>query len=232
MSEQKKNIEREKTARLTVSSLLLALGVVIELVSKALGIELPFGGTITLASMFPVILIAYRYGVKWGLFSSFVYSLLQMLLGAKTIAAFFMPGDSHMKLPFALASIFLDYLLAYTVLGLGGVFKGKLKIPAVELALGSIIALLARYAMHFLSGYLLFGSWAEWFFTQDNFYSWGALILSKYHGKSLSVIYSLIYNGLYMVPEIIITTIVSVILGSIPIISGVNKKLKNQQNFK
>lgn len=224
MSEQKKITGREKTERLTVSALLLALGVVLELVSKALGIELPFGGTITLASMFPVILISYRYGLKWGFFSSFVYSLLQMLLGAKTIAAFFMPGDSQMKLPFAFASILLDYLLAYTVLGLGGIFKGKLKIPAVELALGAIIALLARYTMHFLSGYLLFGEWAEWFFTQDNFYSWGSSILSKYHGKSLSAIYSLIYNGLYMVPEIIITTVVSVILGAIPVISGTKKK--------
>ena len=64
------------------SALLLAIAVVVELVAKLLGLELPFGGTITLASMFPVVLISYRYGVKWGLLSCFTYSLLQMIMGA------------------------------------------------------------------------------------------------------------------------------------------------------
>lgn len=57
--------KRNSTKRLTESALLLAIAVVLELVSKLLGLELPFGGTITLASMFPVVLISYRYGVKW-----------------------------------------------------------------------------------------------------------------------------------------------------------------------
>ena len=52
--------KRNSTKRLTESALLLAIAVVLELVSKLLGLELPFGGTITLASMFPVVLISNR----------------------------------------------------------------------------------------------------------------------------------------------------------------------------
>ena len=85
--------KRNSTKRLTESALLLAIAVVLELVSKLLGLELPFGGTITLASMFPVVLISYRYGVKWGLLSGFTYSLLQMIMGAKVVSAMFLPGE-------------------------------------------------------------------------------------------------------------------------------------------
>ena len=78
-----------KTKRLTESAMLLALAIVLELVSKMIIPEMPFGGQITLVSMLPVVLIAYRHGTKWGLVSAFTYALLEMVLGAKTVAAAF-----------------------------------------------------------------------------------------------------------------------------------------------
>ena len=108
--------KRNSTKRLTESALLLAIAVVLELVSKLLGLELPFGGTITLASMFPVVLISYRYGVKWGLLSGFTYSLLQMIMGAKVVSAMFLPGEDQMAVWQAICVCLLDYVLAYTIL--------------------------------------------------------------------------------------------------------------------
>lgn len=218
-------MKKQSTVRLVESALLIAIAAVIELISKALGLELPFGGTITLASMFPIVLIAYKYGTKWGLLSGFTYSLVQMLLGAKTVSAMFLPGDDQMVLWQAICICLLDYVLAYTLLGLGGIFKGKFKKPASELALGAFVALLLRYLVHIVSGAIFYGAYAEWFFTQEGFYSIGEKILGTFSGSSLAIAYSIFYNGLYMVPEIILTTVVAAILGSVPQITG-QKKVK------
>ena len=218
-------MKKQSTVRLVESALLIAIAAVIELVSKTLGLELPFGGTITLASMFPIVLIAYKYGTKWGLLSGFTYSLVQMLLGAKTVSAMFLPGDDQMVLWQAICICLLDDVLAYTLLGLGGIFKGKFKKPAAELALGAFVALLLRYLVHIVSGAIFYGAYAEWFFTQEGFYSIGEKILGTFSGSSLAIVYSIFYNGLYMIPEIIITTVVAAILGSVPQITG-QKKVK------
>ena len=218
-------MKKQSTVRLVESALLIAIAAVLELISKTLGLELPFGGTITLASMFPIVLIAYKYGTKWGLLSGFTYSLVQMLLGAKTVSAMFLPGDDQMVLWQAICICLLDYVLAYTLLGLGGIFKGKFKKPAAELALGAFVALILRYLVHIVSGAIFYGAYAEWFFTQEGFYSIGEKILGTFSGSSLAIAYSIFYNGLYMVPEIIITTVVAAILGSVPQITG-QKKVK------
>ena len=218
-------MKKQSTVRLVESALLIAIAAVLELISKALGLELPFGGTITLASMFPIVLIAYKYGTKWGLLSGFTYSLVQMLLGAKTVSAMFLPGDDQMVLWQAICICLLDYVLAYTLLGLGGIFKGKFKKPAAELALGAFVALLLRYLVHIVSGAIFYGAYAEWFFTQEGFYSIGEKIIGTFSGSSLAIAYSIFYNGLYMVPEIILTTVVAAILGSVPQITG-QKKVK------
>ena len=218
-------MKKQSTVRLVESALLIAIAAVLEFISKALGLELPFGGTITLASMFPIVLIAYKYGTKWGLLSGFTYSLVQMLLGAKTVSAMFLPGNDQMVLWQAICICLLDYVLAYTLLGLGGIFKGKFKKPAAELALGAFVALLLRYLVHIVSGAIFYGAYAEWFFTQEGFYSIGEKILGTFSGSSLAIAYSIFYNGLYMVPEIILTTVVAAILGSVPQITG-QKKVK------
>lgn len=207
-----------KTKRLTESAMLLAVAIVLELVSKMLIPEMPFGGQVTLVSMLPVVLISYRHGVRWGLVSGVAYALIEMLLGAKTVAAAFQPGyfgDGTMIVN-ALIMCVLDYLLAFTVLGLGGCFRSRIQNPGTALCCGSLLALGARYAAHTLSGYILFSGWAEWFFTQDGFPAWGASLVESLSPRMLGFVYSLVYNGMYMVPEMILTAIAAVLVARVP----------------
>lgn len=173
--------------------------------------ELPYGGGVTIASMAPIIIIGYCYGTKSGILCGFVFSIIQMLFSHGTIGAAFLPGDDQMVFYKAILMCLLDYTFAFTVLGLGGVFKGKIKNDICAVTAGALFATVLRYICHFLSGVILWGSYAEWFFSQEGF-TFGSMILSKYSGFALSVIYSLVYNGLYMVPEIIITAIVTPII--------------------
>ena len=207
-----------KTRRLTESAMLLAISIVLELVSKSIIPEMPFGGQLTIVCMLPVVLISYRHGVKWGFVAAFTYSLLQMALGAGTVTAAFQPGyfgDGVMLLN-AVIMCALDYVLAYTLLGLGGIFRSKIKNPGAALCCGSLAALGARYAAHVLSGYILFSGWAEWFFTQEGFPSWGAGLVESLSPGVLGFVYSLVYNGMYMVPEMILTAIAAVLIARIP----------------
>ena len=213
-----------KTKRLTESAMLLAVAIVLELISKMIIPEMPFGGQVTLVSMLPVVLISYRHGVKWGLVSGVTYAFLEMALGAKTVAAAFQPGyfgDGVMILN-AFIMCLLDYLVAFTVLGLGGIFRNKLKNSGLALMLGAGVALCARYLAHIASGYILFAGWAEWFFTQDGFPAWGSTLVASLSPTSLGLVYSVVYNGFYMVPEIILTMVVSVLIARIP---GIVKKV-------
>ena len=207
-----------KTKRLTESAMLLAMAIVLELVSKMFIPEMPFGGQVTLVSMLPVVLISYRHGVKWGLVSGVAYALIEMAIGAKTVAAAFQPGyfgDSVMVVN-ALIMCLLDYLVAYTMMGLGGIFRNRIENRGAALACGALVALGARYLAHVLSGYILFSGWAEWFFTQDGFPAWGASLVSSLSPQMLGLVYSLVYNGMYMVPEMILTAIAAVLIARVP----------------
>ena len=209
---------KHNTRRLTESAMLLAIAIVLEVISKLFIPELPFGGQITLVSMLPVVLISYRHGVKWGFVSAFTYALLEMAIGMKTVSAAFLPGyfgDSTMVLK-AMIMCLLDYLLAFTMLGLGGCFRNKIQRPGAGLLCGSLVALTARFVCHILSGYLLFSGWAEWFFTQEGFPVWGAALVDSLSPAALGWVYSIIYNGMYMIPEIMLTCAVALILTRIP----------------
>ena len=207
-----------KTKRLTESAMLLSIAIVLELVSKMVIPEMPFGGQLTLASMLPVVLISYRHGVKWGLIAGLGYAFLEMLLGAKTVAAAFQPGyfGDGTLIGNAIIMCLMDYLVAFTVLGLGGCFRGVIQKPGKALALGSVVALSARYVAHTASGYILFSGWAEWFFTQDGFPAWGASLVEALSPEMLGFVYSLVYNGMYMIPEIVITAAAAALISKAP----------------
>ena len=203
-----------KTRRLTESAMMIAIAIALELLSKSVLPPMPFGGQLTLCAMFPVVLLSYRHGVKWGLLSGFVYALLQMALGSSTVTAAFQPGyfGDEALIFKAILMCALDYLAAYTALGLGGAFRRRLP-PRTALVLGSVLALGARYLCHILSGYILFAGWAEWFFTQDGFPAWGAFLVSALSPAALGLTYSIVYNGMYMIPEMILTAAVCALLG-------------------
>ncbi|MBE6584294.1 MAG: ECF transporter S component [Ruminococcaceae bacterium] len=215
----------QNVKRLTVSAMMLALATVLALVCAYIPfLNLPFGGGFTVASMLPIVIIAYMYGTKWGLFSAFCYSLIQIILSLTqgaggTVMALFMPSsDDFMGYGAAIMIIIIDYLLAYTVLGLGGIFRNKLKSKTAAIVLGVVVALSLRYICHIVSGYIFYGAWAEWFFTQEGFYNIGGVIMNAFDGQWLSLVYSVFYNGLFMIPEIVITAIVAVPVCQIPAI--------------
>ena len=209
---------QSKTKKLTESAMLLAVAIVLELVSKMFIPEMPFGGQVTLASMLPVVLISYRHGVRWGLVSGLCYAMIEMAIGARTVAAAFQPGyfgDGVMLLN-AFIMCILDYLVAFTALGLGGIFRNRIKKPGAALMCGSLVALGARYLAHIASGYILFAGWAEWFFTQDGFPAWGAALVSSLSPEMLGLVYSVVYNGFYMIPELIVTALASLLIARVP----------------
>lgn len=171
--------KNDSMKRLAVCSMMVALSFVLSLFA-------PFkfwaqGGSVTIASMVPVILVALLFGTKWGLGCAFVNSVLQLMMGfAEGMASW------GLSVPVLLCSILLDYILAYTVIGLAGIFKGKDSVRAI---LGSVFVCVLRYACHFLSGWAFFGMWAEEGYTA---LSW-----------------ALFYNMSYMLPEAVITVVVS-----------------------
>ncbi len=198
-----------KTKKLVTSAMLIAIAAVLSIFQP---FQLPFGGGITIASMMPIVLIAFCFGTRQGLFAAFIFSLLQLLLGMKTVSAFFLPGEDQMILWQAIVVCLLDYVVAYTVLGFGGILKHKIKNDTAAICLGSVLALTLRYCVHIISGAIFFGAWAEWFFTQEGFYTIGAKIMESCSNGSLAWVYSIFYNGTYMLPEIIITAILTPIV--------------------
>ncbi len=179
--------QAKKTRRMVESALMIAIATVLSL--PMLSITGPWlnGGSVTLFSMLPICLIAYKYGVKWGLFTGFVHGALQLVIG--------MDGLRGVSLMTFFGAIVLDYLLAYGVLGLAGLLRGKLKSDVAALTIGAFIATVARFVCHFVSGFLLWGSLLD-----DGF---GA------------VAFSFGYNIGYMGPEIIITTAGAAIMGAV-----------------
>lgn len=212
-----------KTERITTSAVMLALAMALAMVCAVIPfLNLPFGGGYTIASMLPIVVISYMYGMKWGFFCAGAYSFVQILMDlylgkGSTIMALFTPNsEEFMGYGVAIAILFIDYLLAYTLLGFGGVFRGKVKNKTLALVLGTLLALSLRYVAHICSGFIFYGAWAEWFFSQEGFYSIGGFILNTFSGKWLSLIYSIFYNGLYMIPEIIITTVAAIGVSKLP----------------
>ena len=143
-----------------------------------------------------------------------------MALGAGTVTAAFQPGyfgDGTM-IGNALFMCLCDYVLAYTLLGLGGCFRNLIRHKGLALMSGALVATLSRYLAHIASGYILFGAWAEWFFTQEGFPAWGITLVETLAPNTLALVYSVVYNGMYMVPEMVITAAAAMLLARVPAI--------------
>ena len=181
------NRNSSRVANLVLAGVLIALGTVLSFIKV---FNLPYGGSITLCSMLPVMVFAYRCGPRWGLGAGFAYSVLQLLFGLDALK-----GISGATI---VGSVLLDYLLAFTVLGLAGALRGRLKSDPAAFTLGCLISGLLRYLCSFLSGWIL---WSE--FADVNF----SPMLAGMDGQTLAFFYSLLYNGSYMIPEIILTCV-------------------------
>ena len=194
------NTVSKRTFNLVLAGVMIAMGTALGFVKP---FELPYGGAITLCSMLPVMFFSYRCGLKWGLSAGLVFSVLQLLFGLDALK-----GISAMMV---VGSIFLDYILAFTVLGLAGMFRGKIKNDAVAFTLGSFVSMMLRYFCSFLSGWVLWASFNETVDMQG-FIATFFPALGNLSGTALAVVYSLVYNGSYMIPEIILTCVVGFLL--------------------
>lgn len=135
------------------------------------------GGSISFA-MIPIFIVAYRWGLKGGLLSGFLYGILQVATGTAWIAH---PIQG-----------LLDYPVAFTVLGFAGLFA-----PAAQAALkqantkrfigmvtlGVLLGIILRFVAHFIAGVVFFDS------LIDGMNVW---------------VYSLVYNSSYLIPSFII----------------------------
>ena len=174
-----------KTLKLVLSAIMIAIGTVLSMF-KFNGLWV-YGGGVTFCAMLPLVMIAFIYGTKWGVFTAFVFSLLQLVLGVSNV----LYGTSvGMMIVIAL----LDYIIAYTVIGLAAVFKDRFKNPILAIIIGTAFALALRFVCHFISGWMI----------------WDALWPNEL--GMTSAVYSLAYNGSYMLPEIIITAAVGSVL--------------------
>lgn len=212
------NKTNANTMKLTVSAIMVAMSTVLSFIKFS---ELPYGGSVTLFSFVPILFVGYAYGAKWGLSAGIVYGILQTVFGISGAVA----GAGFAWYQVLLCAL-LDYIVAGAMLGLGGIFKKAVKNPQLSFGIGSLVACVLKYISHFLSGYILFGTYAEWFFTEGAGMDYGAGILATYSGDVLSAVYSLIYNATFMLPETIITVVMACIIISVKPLRkacGINK---------
>lgn len=182
-------MKKEKIIRLTETAVFIALAVALSMVKI---FKLPLGGSVTLVSMLPICILSFRYGVKWGFFSSFIYSLFQLMLGITTDGLLGW-GLTPLML---VGCILFDYIIAFTVLGIAGVFKKK---GEAGLYAGLTLAFILRFISHVVSGYFIFAYLDQWEIFGSTF-------------ANAPLLYSVCYNGTYILPELIITIAVVVVL--------------------
>jgi thiamine transporter len=134
----------------------------------------PEGGSVTLASMVPIFVLAIRRGPKIGITGGVIFGFIALLEDATAFGI----------QPVGPAQVFLDYPLAFGLLGLAGFLQ---KQPLV----GVVIGIAARFCSHFVSGVIFFASYAS------------DAGLDPYT-------YSAVYNGSFLLAEMAITLIIMV----------------------
>ena len=167
-------MKTSKIRILTECAILIALSTVLSMIKV---MTMPLGGSITLLSMLPVCYVSIRHGLKWGLFSSFIYACIQLFLDLGAAMSWGLTAGRWAGM------IAFDYIIAFTVLGLAGVFAKK---GFAGIMTGTTLAVFLRFVCHVISGAFVFDIWMP-------------------EGWASPIVYSLAYNGAFMLPELIIT---------------------------
>ncbi len=160
----------KNTKELTEIAIFASLGLILEFISGLItGTAWAFGGSISLG-VIPVFVVAFRRGLNAGLLTGLIVGVLQIVLGQTTIV--------HP------VQFLLDYVLAYTVVGLAGLFSKDLN--SAKIVFGLIVGMTAKFVMHFISGIIYF---------------------SEYAGDKHVIIYSFLYNVSYLLPTLILSIV-------------------------
>ena len=176
---------RNKTKILCECAIMLALYTILSFVKLY---HFPLGGSLTLVSMLPVMLIALKHGTGVGLFTSFAYAIVQFCVDLSALMGY------GMDLRIWIGCIVFDYLIAFTLLGLAGIFRKRGFYGQLG---GIVLVLLLRFCSHLVSGTIFFDIWTP-------------------EGWASPFLYSVCYNGGFMLPELLLTLIAATILLKLP----------------
>ena len=169
-----------RTFQMVFSAVMVALATVLSVIPV---VQLPFGGSVTLFSQVPILAVSWILGVPWGLASGLAYAILQILVGGIGNFSYVQGILAYIILVFA------DYLVPFTFLGFGGMFKRVIKNPYVAASVGTLLVCFVRFISHFVSGATI---WTE--YAPDT-------------AVKAVLAYSASYNASYMVPETIISIV-------------------------
>ncbi len=145
--------------------------------------RMPQGGSITPASMLPLMLFAHAFGIVPGLLTGLAYGVLQFLQT---------PALLPISPFFAICQVVLDYLLAFGLIGLAGIGSKHPDREKQYLVVGIALACALRFVCAVASGMLFF---------------------AEYAGDQNPLWYSVVYNGSYMLPEMLICIILGFLIG-------------------
>ncbi|MFI3250006.1 MAG: energy-coupled thiamine transporter ThiT [Eubacteriales bacterium] len=168
--------KRANTRMLCEGAIMVALA---QILSYLKLMQLPNGGSLTPA-MFPILFFAVRWGLSSGLMAGFVFGLLQLIFDG--------------AYAWGWQSMLLDYLAAFTPLGLAGLFKGK----KWGIYVGTVLGCFGRFIIHYISGATIYAEYMP----------------EEFFGRTMTSpsLYSILYNGSYMLPNTILALGIAALL--------------------
>lgn len=186
-----KENKKKNLLMLTECAIMIALATVLSMVKIW---QMPMGGSVTLCSMLPIMLIGIKYGNVAGVSVGLLYSIIQLVMDLPGGNVFY----AGMTAGVAIIIVLFDYIVPFTFLGFAGIFRNLKteKIPMLGSYIGIIITVIFRFCCHFITGFSVWGQWAP-------------EGMEKYY-------YSLVYNGTFMLPELGLTLVVAIILLRLP----------------
>ena len=175
-------MKNTKVRLISESAILLALAIVLSFIKIW---NMPMGGSVTLLSMLPILLIAIKNGTAWGVGTAFLFSMFQLVQAVVEGNVF--PYCKTIEI--VTLCIVFDYIVPFTALGLCAL--GKKHFGNIGIYVGIFAVCIIRFLCHFYTGVVIWGQWAT--------------------GTSKSL-YSLLYNGQYMLPELTLTLVAAIVL--------------------
>lgn len=174
---------RTATRRLAEGGICIALALVLSYIKIPIGLSFGgFGGSINLV-MIPLILFAVRWGAPWGILAGLAFG---------TLKYFFAEGTA-----INWVSIIFDYSFAYAAVGLAGLLRARGR-DYGKLPLAALVGCIGRFIIHFISGVSVYAQYMP----------------DEFMGLSMnsSVVYSILYNGTYMLPNTILAIVLCALL--------------------